>query len=355
MGDALCGPSNPLQNFRKQTQADRSLQQDRLASRNQPAQGFRSSPGSNAGILDAEFEAFQNGAPLALHPQDLHYAPPHVPQALQQQPFHAGPAAGGWATDFQRLQISQQPSPQQQQHQQQNNLSSWHNDFMQQSQRAPLQHAPAANYQPQLYQPRTSGLGYMSPGPMLSNNGQYLDNSMTSKGKQPEAFDDAAFEREFQMHASQALQTESLQTPQEAVDTAAQNATAEQQKTNASHAERHIDRDMDHLKEWANALEQNDLEQDLHDRTWARSAEATAQNETPQHPQPNIDADLARTAGELLERVADDDSEKFQKSEFFSLMRRVRDGQATIQDGRMLDDVRTLSPSFHAPDDWDKD
>ena len=32
MADALCGPSNPLQTFQKQTSGDRTLQQDRFAS-----------------------------------------------------------------------------------------------------------------------------------------------------------------------------------------------------------------------------------------------------------------------------------------------------------------------------------
>ena len=39
MADALCGPSNPLQNLQKHTQIDRTLQQDRLvASRQSPSQ-----------------------------------------------------------------------------------------------------------------------------------------------------------------------------------------------------------------------------------------------------------------------------------------------------------------------------
>lgn len=38
MGDAMCGPSNPLQNFQKHTSVDRTLQQDRLTSRQSPAQ-----------------------------------------------------------------------------------------------------------------------------------------------------------------------------------------------------------------------------------------------------------------------------------------------------------------------------
>ena len=35
MADALCGPSNPLQTFQKQTSSDRTLQQDRIASNRQ--------------------------------------------------------------------------------------------------------------------------------------------------------------------------------------------------------------------------------------------------------------------------------------------------------------------------------
>lgn len=38
MGDALCGPSNALQNFQKHASADRTLQQDRLTSRQPSAQ-----------------------------------------------------------------------------------------------------------------------------------------------------------------------------------------------------------------------------------------------------------------------------------------------------------------------------
>jgi len=38
MADALCGPSNALQNFQKHTAVDRTLQQDRLVSRQSPTQ-----------------------------------------------------------------------------------------------------------------------------------------------------------------------------------------------------------------------------------------------------------------------------------------------------------------------------
>jgi len=38
MADALCGPSNALQTFQKQTSVDRTLQQDRLAARQAQAE-----------------------------------------------------------------------------------------------------------------------------------------------------------------------------------------------------------------------------------------------------------------------------------------------------------------------------
>ena len=38
MADALCGPSNALQSFQKQTSVDRTLQQDRIIARQAPAE-----------------------------------------------------------------------------------------------------------------------------------------------------------------------------------------------------------------------------------------------------------------------------------------------------------------------------
>ncbi|KAI9829713.1 MAG: hypothetical protein M1826_005456 [Phylliscum demangeonii] len=61
MADALCGPSNALQQFQKHSSADRSLQQDRLVSGRPQQEHFRSLPAPEAGTLDAEFEAFQAG------------------------------------------------------------------------------------------------------------------------------------------------------------------------------------------------------------------------------------------------------------------------------------------------------
>ncbi|KAB8339139.1 hypothetical protein FH972_022075 [Carpinus fangiana] len=359
MADAACGPSNPLQNFRKQTQTDRSLQQDRLASRNQPAQGFRSSPGPNAGILDAEFEAFQNGAPIAIPPQDLHHGPVHGAQPFQPQQFSGGPSSSAWATDFQRLHISQPPPLQQHHHAPQPTTTSWHNDFIQQN-RSTSSHLSQTSFQPQMSQQYPSTMGYapslMRTAPMM--HGSSLEQSgFSQKGKEKEAFDDAAFERAFEMHASQAFEEQAQFEAQEQASREAAAADELHRTQEQQSARSHYEASMDPLKEWAQAIKENEVEETIHNIEAERLREEPVQEAQQHLAPPDVDQDLARTAGELLERVADDQNEKFLNSEFFSLMRRVRDGEATIRDGQMLDgDVRNFSsPQYHAPDDWDKD
>ncbi|KAI9700176.1 MAG: hypothetical protein M1820_006844 [Bogoriella megaspora] len=132
MADAFCGPSNPLQSFRKQAAADRTLQQDHLALRKNPAESFRSHNVQNEGILDPEFEAFQAGFPPPPVPGQFPFHPPSQTLSGPSQP----PA---WAADFQRLHISPQP-PQinsqghsfiQQPNPSTRSQTSWHQDFLQ--------------------------------------------------------------------------------------------------------------------------------------------------------------------------------------------------------------------------------
>lgn len=65
----------------------------------------------------------------------------------------------------------------------------------------------------------------------------------------------------------------------------------------------------------------------------------TAQNETEGRPS---DADeLARTAGQLLDSVSHDQSQKFQQSNFLALMRRIRDREVQVEG----DEFREVSTS----------
>ncbi|KAK5005905.1 hypothetical protein LTR60_006119, partial [Cryomyces antarcticus] len=197
---ADCGPSNALQNFKQQTSADRSLQQDRLRSRQSPAQTFRS-PGSNEGILDPEFEVFQAGLPSA--PPEFQHFQQQPPPHFHPTSFTPSPGAPAWASDFQRLHISSpNPSIQQQsfrQQPQQQNASAWHQDFMRQQGAPPpsqLLHNPP---QPMFSNFNMSGMSGFSG----YSGGSYSPGlSSIAQGKQRESetvehFDDAAFEKAF--------------------------------------------------------------------------------------------------------------------------------------------------------------
>lgn len=68
--------------------------------------------------------------------------------------------------------------------------------------------------------------------------------------------------------------------------------------------------------------------------------------EEQQQPQSKHDDDeMAQTAGRLLERVSDNTSEKFQNSQFLSLMRRLRDHEVRVEGDKMVEVSTTQSTS----------
>lgn len=91
------------------------------------------------------------------------------------------------------------------------------------------------------------------------------------------------------------------------------------------------------------------------ERIWQELDEAgytkTPQNESveqeskQQSEQPNMndDDEMAATAGRLLERVADNTSEKFQNSQFLELMRRLRDREVRVEGDKMVEVSDQLS------------
>ena len=56
-----------------------------------------------------------------------------------------------------------------------------------------------------------------------------------------------------------------------------------------------------------------------------------------EQPKLNDDDEMAATAGRLLERVADNTSEKFQNSQFLELMRRLRDREVRVEGDKMVE------------------
>jgi hypothetical protein len=80
--------------------------------------------------------------------------------------------------------------------------------------------------------------------------------------------------------------------------------------------------------------------------------QAAKQPEQQKEEQPlrNDDDEMAETAGRLLERVADNTSEKFQNSQFLELMRRLRDREVRVDGDKMVDvsSEQTTSSSLPA-------
>ncbi|KAF3000134.1 hypothetical protein E8E13_004858 [Curvularia kusanoi] len=431
MADALCGPSNALQNFQKHTSVDRTLQQDRLVGRHSPAQGFRSSPAPNAAV-NSEFDAFQQGRSGPPQSDFQHFAPQFATPPPQ---FTHAPQAPDWASDFQRLNITSQPAPTLQQHG--GGASAWHQDFL--SQQASV--APAMTQQQQTFGSMSnySMGGTMGQPYMQSPAFQPTHFSQISQGKQAiqePAFDEAAFEQAF------------AQAQQDALDEAEAEAEAEQKRAQSRAMNPEVMGELDrpsedpllirirktrpavysaiqvwsemglgrteeavsYLDSMATLESKSELVQDANEARWIIDslqrivdkgapqevrirAEAliaainqrimsqyplgshfpmsqeqiwqeldeagymrTPHNEVAEHdskqqeeqPKMNDDDEMAATAGRLLERVADNTSEKFQNSQFLELMRRLRDREVRVEGDKMVevgDQSSSLSPS----------
>ncbi|KAH7114276.1 hypothetical protein B0J11DRAFT_131419 [Dendryphion nanum] len=245
MADALCGPSNALQNFQKHSTVDRTLQQDRLTNRQSPSQGFRSSSGPAVGLLDPEFDAFQAGHIQPPQP-DFHLLPHAQPQFPQFAQAHRAP---DWASDFQRLSISSpQPPPLLQHHpppQVSNATASWHQDFMSQQQPS-LQQAPIQQQHNAFGGMSGSGMAYMGSGYQQrlgfgAMNGQPMSEVASGKQRAQEAvpqYDEAAFEKAF-AELDQTEVENPLQAYQEILNKQEQDNVAQQERARTQSMEMH--------------------------------------------------------------------------------------------------------------------
>ncbi|KAF2869821.1 hypothetical protein BDV95DRAFT_629722 [Massariosphaeria phaeospora] len=422
MADALCGPSNALQNFQKHSSADRTLQQDRLTNRHSASQGFRSSPGPSAGALDPEFDAFQAGhvgPPLP----DFHHLPPHLARPPPQHQFAQAPQGPDWASDFQRLNITPLHSAPIQQHrlpQPPSAAASWHQDFMRQQ--SPAAQAPA-------FQQRTFGRlpGYglgglagsaLQQGPAFGMaNGSEMAQGNQRAQEAGLVLDDAAFEQAFaqaqqdmleETSAQQATHEEVLAQQDTLEEEYAQQRFAEEQWILGSHETNSIGfyatlkmrqaieggrvtealayqarlEEMERNGQWIPGEAESvvhllrklvirdapptmkerveSLIRAINERLMSTyplhiPAAPVSQESNRTHPSEQMeqqqqqplnqeeepfqlnDDDMADTAGRLLERVADNTSEKFQNSQFLELMRRLRDREVRVEGDKMVD------------------
>ncbi|KAH7383640.1 hypothetical protein BKA64DRAFT_712518 [Cadophora sp. MPI-SDFR-AT-0126] len=310
MADSMCGPSNALQNFQKHSTVDRTLQQDRLVSRHSPAQGFRSSPGPNAGLLDPEFEAFQAGQ----LPLDHGYQPQgfsHAPQNFQQ------PGPSGWASDFQQLHISSPPLQFQQQPlnpqiQQTQTEGGWHEEFArQQGQMSGMGQMPS-QINPQF---RPMGGMNMTPQYMGGFMQPKANMSAAQQTQQPVEASDEAFARAFEeAERAAALEAEQEISQEQSVEMGQDiliNESAERLMEDSS-----------------DLLDQQRIGADTIHDPLDQNSEAREQQDNPD--------DLSKTAGQLLNSVQKDQSSKFQNSQFLQLMRLFRDKEATVEGDQVV-------------------
>jgi hypothetical protein len=363
MSDALCGPANPLQQFKQQTQLDRTLQQDRLTSRHSPAQGFRSAD-PNAGLLDPEFEAFQAGVP----PADLSNFPTFQ---RQPPPSLAGPSqAPSWAADFQRMSLSSPPPFQQQQQPFAPQSSNWAQGFR--------EHIAQTTPQAQQSAPSPQAFQYMARYGSNNYQNNFMQPSFAQPVQQPkgkdaalEVFDDAAFEQAF-AQARDALMVEEQRSKEEATsqepayahgastgnharsDWEQQllelEAKNKQRLAMARHAEAQLAEKDKTLSNIAQMETDPVAEQMLREDDSAFHSE-TEEERMEDAKLENDDDALAQTAQDLLQKVEHNKTDKFRNSQFLGLMRRLADREVRVEGDKMVETVRKhLVPPTSDPD-----
>ncbi|OBT69427.1 hypothetical protein VE03_01165 [Pseudogymnoascus sp. 23342-1-I1] len=298
MADSMCGPSNALQNFQKQSQGDRTLQQDRLSNRTPQSQGFRTA-GPSAHNLDPEFEVFQAGQLPLQHPEaGFHPGFQHAHTPQPQQRMNAGPGAS-WANDFQRLAIAS-PGMQQQGLPQAQHAGGWHQEFAQMNNTQ--SGMPQQQGQQHSYNAPLERLSSLATTPFGMNQQPMYQTPLYQPAPQtqpsqphhlnPEVstFDEAAFAAAFDQAAQSELQSE---------------------QASLSHAL-----------------------QEGHLAPAPIGADAIHHPDAPSQPllTPAQESDdLARTAGALLTSVQGDQSDKFANSQFLQLMRQLRDKEVVVE------------------------
>jgi hypothetical protein len=266
-------------------------------------QGFRTSPGPNAGILDAEFEAFQAGR-LGGGLLDQPFSP--VPFQEQHVPMTAENEPPSWAADFQSLHLSDfqvSPVPQSQFRReapiQHTASGGWHQDFMRQG-------SPSAVNRPQ--QQLGFNSNHQNVWPTSYNTpGQAHMPSTRAQQKQPE------------------MQTVEDFLDQEEMERAFEAASMEYREvTEAPSSILDVGKDLQEMDPYQERIGS--------DRILEESLKRDEDNID------NDDADeLARTAGQLLYNVRHDQSQKFQQSSFLSLMRQLRDREVQVEGDKLVD------------------
>ncbi|KAG8533322.1 uncharacterized protein KY384_002105 [Bacidia gigantensis] len=316
MADALCGPSNALHTFQKHTSVDRTLQQDRLALRQSPQESFRSTPTSAPSFLDAEFEAFQSSNPL----EPGFPEPPSVYQSQARDVHYRGISQPDWASDFQNLQLdgqSQSPIPAAQFRQyaplQRRSPGAWHQEFLSEpslSDARNLQDNGSPYYDSRSRAPfQHQALPLQPPERAARYEGLQKETANTH-----DTIEQGAFEKAFEEAHAAATRAEEQPATDISLEPQNQNHVVDDVDSTIPYrigSDRILDESID-----------KDMSQGFTDEG----------------------DDLARTAGQLLENVKGDISQKFQESSFLSLMRQLRDREVKLEGDKFTTAMQPLHP-----------
>ncbi|KAI0155140.1 hypothetical protein GGR57DRAFT_88919 [Xylariaceae sp. FL1272] len=314
--EPVCGPSNAFKGLARHLEQDRSHQQDRFVGGSQQgSQNFRTSqPTSNAAA--GQFASFQQrNASLAQFPAAAHYPvlspspqshsqgpsafspqqmQPHAPLASQPHMQSPAFASNNWVNDFQRMNVSGESA---------RTVGGQH------AQMPITQPGMLHTMSPSWSQPAFQGSSFQ---PSFGYQSSMVQNTIPQSQDEPLfIFDNQAqFDKEFEDIMN---------------DWMAQNAPATENK--------------------AETADQSQLEDTLTMSLDADSTEPVREESTEKDrsESPEANTELSRAAQQLVESVADNESDKFKNSEFLALMRRIASQQLTVQGNDLVETSRPPS------------
>ncbi|CCC06620.1 hypothetical protein SMACR_00645 [Sordaria macrospora] len=346
MADNMCGPSNGAKNLLAHADRDRTLHQDRLVNSPNSAAGasFRNRPSFAA---DGAFDNFQQAPMLDAPGPSLGFAQNNLILNNPGAPaFHAGQAPGvfghaagampataapmhssgaaahGWVDQFANMQLRQDtthPAP-----------------AMSSQAMSTVTHNPMMGMQDDHMAYNTHQFGGMGMGvgmDMGMGMGMSMDDPFVMHDTGLNNFTHQQPQVGLNDHVETALDVEAFNKAfGEYDDSSFEQELAEwAQKEKAEKAQQQAQREFEAAEaEWmaqhGPTAENNTKEQETKEEAEARRREGNEE--------------LAKAANAILTSVADNQSEKFQKSTFLDLMRRIGNREVEV-DGDKLVDVAT--------------
>ncbi|KAI2633492.1 hypothetical protein GGS21DRAFT_520941 [Xylaria nigripes] len=313
MADASCSSSNAFKGLARHIEQDRSHQQDRVAVAPQhAAQSFRSQrfgPG-----VSHEFNAFQQQGAVLPPPSTASLEPPsafqyHPSRAPAFAPFQPPHQSAGFAPTVR---------------------SDWINEFQRMDLSA-AHHTPIHTHQgpsPIIGQPSFTNAMHYDAFPQQSNFQNFQPFQSPSVNHFPMDPSFTTYDAGAHGQMPHFIEDESALKAQADLDQAFEDAMNEWMLENGPAAETQHAGDL-------NAQSNENLTASLDAASAEPTTQEAAKEDSLQSKQ--NDTELARVAQQLVDCLADNESEKFKNSEFLAVMRRIASLQLTIQGNNLVE------------------